>query len=82
MIADCSAIILAGGDSKRMGRDKASLPVNGETLLQSVITRVQPLFAQTLISVCQPSVDVSLPQICDSQTNGEPQDVALAEGMK
>jgi molybdopterin-guanine dinucleotide biosynthesis protein A len=72
MIADCTAIILAGGDSKRMGRDKAALPFNGETLLQSVITSVQPLFAQTLVSVRELRGDVALPQICDAQADGGP----------
>jgi molybdopterin-guanine dinucleotide biosynthesis protein A len=33
---------------------------------------VQPLFAQTLISVRQPRGDVSLPQICDTQADGGP----------
>ncbi|KAF0206116.1 MAG: molybdopterin-guanine dinucleotide biosynthesis protein [Gallionellaceae bacterium] len=72
MIADCTAIILAGGESKRMGRDKAALPFNGETLLQSVIASVQPLFAQTLVSVREKRADVALPQICDTQSDGGP----------
>jgi molybdopterin-guanine dinucleotide biosynthesis protein A len=72
MIADCTAIILAGGESKRMGRDKAALPFNGETLLQHVIASVQPLFAQTLVSVRELRTDVALPQICDTQANGGP----------
>ena len=72
MIADCTAIILAGGESKRMGRDKAALPFNGETLLQHVIVCVQPLFAQTLVSVRELRNDVSLPQICDTQADGGP----------
>jgi molybdopterin-guanine dinucleotide biosynthesis protein A len=72
MIADCTAIILAGGESKRMGRDKAALPFNGETLLQSVIDSVQPLFAQTLVSVRELRSDVVLPQICDTQADGGP----------
>jgi molybdopterin-guanine dinucleotide biosynthesis protein A len=72
MIADCTAIILAGGESKRMGRDKAALPFNGETLLQRVIACVQPLFVQTLVSVRQPRADVALPQICDMQADSGP----------
>ncbi len=72
MITDCTAIILAGGESKRMGRDKAALPFNGETLLQSVIASVQPLFVQTLVSVRELRGDVSFPQICDTQADGGP----------
>jgi molybdopterin-guanine dinucleotide biosynthesis protein A len=81
MIADCTAIILAGGDSRRMGRDKASLSINGETLLQSVIARVQPLFEQTLLSVREPRADVLLPQICDMQADGGPM-VGLISALK
>ena len=67
MIEDCSAIILAGGESKRMGRDKAVLLLHGETLLQRVTASVQPMFAQTMLSVRQPRADIKLPQICDVQ---------------
>ena len=35
-----TGIILAGGQSRRMGRDKASLMVNGSSLLSRVIARV------------------------------------------
>ena len=72
MIADCTVIILAGGESKRMGSDKAALPFNGETLLQNVIARVQPLFVQTLVSVREVRADVLLPQICDTPSDGGP----------
>jgi molybdopterin-guanine dinucleotide biosynthesis protein A len=37
---DLGAIILAGGKSSRMGRDKASLDFEGETLLERVTRRV------------------------------------------
>lgn len=72
MIADCTAIILAGGESKRMGRDKASLPFRGQSLLQCVIERIHPLFVETQVSVRQPRADVSLPQIVDVQPEGGP----------
>ncbi|MFA5825796.1 MAG: molybdenum cofactor guanylyltransferase, partial [Gallionellaceae bacterium] len=45
---------------------------NGETLLQYVIACVQPLFAQTLVSVRELRGDISLPQICDTQADGGP----------
>jgi len=36
--AKCTAIILAGGRSSRMGQDKALLSVDGETMLQRTVT--------------------------------------------
>ena len=72
MINDCTAIILAGGNSSRMGRDKAMLPFNGTTLLQSVIDVVQPLFPLTLLSVRESRKEIALPQVLDNQTNGGP----------
>ena len=40
MIDDCLAVIMAGGDSRRMGRDKASLLLGEQTLLQRVADAV------------------------------------------
>jgi molybdenum cofactor guanylyltransferase len=36
-----SLVILAGGQSRRMGRDKASLPVDGSTLLRHLVERLR-----------------------------------------
>jgi molybdopterin-guanine dinucleotide biosynthesis protein A len=72
MINDCTAIILAGGDSRRMGRDKATLPFGGKTLLQAVIATMQQLFPATLVSVRQIRPEISLPQVCDTQSDGGP----------
>jgi molybdopterin-guanine dinucleotide biosynthesis protein A len=44
-----AAIILAGGRSTRLGRDKASEPLLGRPLLQWVLDRVQPLIAEIVI---------------------------------
>ena len=33
MISDCSAIILAGGNSQRMGQDKALMQVDGKVII-------------------------------------------------
>lgn len=72
MITDCTAIIMAGGDSQRMGSDKASLLLGGQTLLQSVIATMQQLFPQVIVSVRQPRAAVDLPQVCDEQPDGGP----------
>lgn len=72
MIEDCTAIILAGGESSRMGRDKAELLLNGKPLLQTAIDAVQPLFAHTLVSVREPRTGIALQQVCDVQTGAGP----------
>lgn len=72
MIADCTAIVMAGGESQRMGCDKATLVLGEQTLLQHVVAIVQPMFPQLLVSVRQPRPDIPLPQICDAYTNAGP----------
>ena len=37
-----AAVILAGGASSRMGRDKASVPYEGTTLLERAVSIVSP----------------------------------------
>jgi len=72
MIANCTAIIMAGGDSRRMGTDKAVLLLDGQTLLQSVIAVMQQVFPRVVISIRQPRPGIDLPQICDDQEHGGP----------
>lgn len=45
-----NAIILAGGQSTRLGEDKALLPLRGVPLLTRAVRRVYPLAAQIIIS--------------------------------
>ena len=67
MIDDCTAIILAGGDSQRMGSDKANLLLGEQTLLQRVIATMQQIFPHVIVSVRQPRPEIDLPQVCDEQ---------------
>lgn len=46
-----SGIVLAGGASRRMGRDKGSLPWGGSTLLEHVMARVRPVVDELLVVV-------------------------------
>lgn len=43
-------MILTGGESKRMGMDKAQILLSGKTLLERVLEIVQPLFDDVMIS--------------------------------
>jgi molybdopterin-guanine dinucleotide biosynthesis protein A len=45
-----AAIILAGGRSRRMHREKALLPVSGRPLIETVIAQVRPCFDTILVS--------------------------------
>ncbi len=72
MIADGLALILAGGDSQRMGCDKATLRLGEKTLLQRVVDVVQPLFPELLVSLRQPRADIEWPQIIDPAGSAGP----------
>jgi molybdopterin-guanine dinucleotide biosynthesis protein A len=51
MISDSvSVIILAGGQSRRMQREKSLLPVNGRTLIEAVIAQISLHFSEIIIS--------------------------------
>lgn len=45
-----TAIVLTGGGSRRMGRDKALLPVDGRPMLEHVVDRLRPLFDEIIVS--------------------------------
>lgn len=69
MIEGCTAIIMVGGQSQRMGCDKATLLLGEDTPLERVAAIVQPLFARVLVSVRQYRSDIALPQICDAHAD-------------
>ncbi|MEJ2202064.1 MAG: molybdenum cofactor guanylyltransferase [Desulfuromonadaceae bacterium] len=54
--SDVTGVILAGGRSRRMGRDKASLPVAGQPLIERTIRLFQSLFRHTLIAGDRPDL--------------------------
>ena len=55
-----TAIVLAGGRSRRMKADKAALKVGGKTLLEHVLGQIGPYFDEVIVSV-SPGQTQSLP---------------------
>lgn len=53
---DVTGVILAGGKSSRMGKDKASLEVNGSTLFERMLDVLQGLFPNVLIAGDRPDL--------------------------
>ncbi len=49
-----AAVILAGGMSRRMGRDKAALPFGEETMLARLVRTYRPHFDMTAVSLNRP----------------------------
>ena len=44
-----TAIILAGGESSRMGRDKSMLPIDGKPMIANIAEHISPLFDELII---------------------------------
>jgi molybdopterin-guanine dinucleotide biosynthesis protein A len=50
MINDITAVILVGGQSRRIGRDKAFLKIGQRTFLEIIIRKLSGIFGRILIS--------------------------------
>lgn len=55
------AVVLAGGDSRRLGRPKALLELEGKTLIRIVIDRLLPIFHQVTVVTDRPELFEGLP---------------------
>jgi molybdopterin-guanine dinucleotide biosynthesis protein A len=70
-----AAVILAGGQSTRMGQPKALLPYRGQPLLEHLVAQLKPQVAQVLIAGC-PQADLysslSIPVIDDVMKDAGP----------
>lgn len=49
-----SVLVLAGGRSERMGRDKAWIEFDGAPLIEHILRRLSPIAAEFLVSVADP----------------------------
>ena len=50
MADGCTLLILAGGRSRRMGRDKAGLPAGDGTLIEHLVGRLAPVAGETIVA--------------------------------
>ncbi len=49
-MVEATLLVLAGGESRRMGRPKALLPVGATTLVEYLVERLAPSFDEVLVS--------------------------------
>jgi molybdopterin-guanine dinucleotide biosynthesis protein A len=53
-LMQASLLVLAGGNSRRMGRPKAWLEVGNTNLLRYVVERLAPAFSEVMVSFAEP----------------------------
>ena len=56
-----SGVVLAGGESRRLGRDKALERIGDQTLIERVVGRIAPVSAEVIVVVASPSKAAALP---------------------
>jgi molybdopterin-guanine dinucleotide biosynthesis protein A len=60
LIEDAACVILAGGESRRMGRNKAQAELVGRTLVERVALTVSPLFEERMLSLNPEGYQISV----------------------
>lgn len=80
---DIDALILAGGESRRMGQDKSLLPFAGKTLVEHVAAQLQPLARTVRISTADAArhAHLGLPLVCDLHPRCGPL-MGIASGLE
>ena len=54
-----TGVLLAGGKSRRMGRDKRFLELDGLTLLERTLSVLESLFAEVIVVVAEPAAQLA-----------------------
>ena len=70
MADGCTLLILAGGRSRRMGRDKAQLPAGDGTLIDHLARRLAPVVDETLVAGGPESVRLAGARRIDDRYQG------------
>ncbi|MEI6704326.1 MAG: molybdenum cofactor guanylyltransferase, partial [Deltaproteobacteria bacterium] len=72
--SNVAGVILAGGESNRMGRNKALLEVHGERMIETAYRRIAELFDEVLLVTNSPEVYDFIPcrKIADIYTGMGP----------
>jgi molybdenum cofactor guanylyltransferase len=70
MRSGCSLVILAGGRSRRMGRDKAVLPAGDGTLLEHLAHRLSPAVDEVIVAGGSANLDLAGVQRIDDRHPG------------
>lgn len=54
IIEDVTGVLVAGGNSRRMGRDKRFLKVGGERVFDQSLSLLRTIFAENLVALAEP----------------------------
>jgi len=83
MIDDCAALILAGGESRRMGRPKAWLEFDGRPLLAHLVERLGRVCPEVRV-VCAPGQELPATpaRVIHDERPGQGPVAGLAAGLK
>jgi molybdenum cofactor guanylyltransferase len=70
--ADVGAVVLCGGGSRRMGRDKGSLPFGAETLLERVLRSVTAVTSEVVVAAAAQMTPARYPVSRDAAPGAGP----------
>ncbi|HUG83647.1 MAG TPA: molybdenum cofactor guanylyltransferase [Euzebya sp.] len=70
---EASGVVLAGGASRRMGRDKAVLPFEGQRLIDRAVGRLQQVAEDVVVASGRRRIrGLAVPQVADHRGGGGP----------